>query len=166
MTLAIAEGVLLQACTDTGLSPAALRQPNRHKLVMRTRQSVVYALRKRTAWSYPQIASFVGLRDHTTALHAVGKITDLMGRDSAILAMIEKLMAAPAIMPFTLNESLRGKIARVPGRPRETTAAKKSRCKPKAELRRPRAAKTRPLTRAEMGFERIEIEGGFGLGWL
>jgi hypothetical protein len=166
MTLAIAHGVLMQACADIGLTPAALRARSRHKVVMRPRQCVAYVLRKRTAWSYPQIASFIGLSDHTTALHAANKIADLMERDDEIRATVERLMAAPEVVPFSLERGLRvspkpivKKMTKVP-KVEHPGRRKKIRAVPVS------GRKEGPLTREQMGFVRHELGAGLGQVWL
>jgi len=62
------------------------------------RQIAMYLLREEAKCSYPAIGSHLGGRDHTTAMHACGKITDLIKTDEQLrrdVALIrEKLYAS------------------------------------------------------------------------
>ncbi|MDZ4247742.1 MAG: chromosomal replication initiator protein DnaA [Patescibacteria group bacterium] len=51
-----------------------LKGPKRLKEIVKPRQMVMYLLREESNLSYPKIGRELGGRDHTTAIHAVGKI--------------------------------------------------------------------------------------------
>ena len=59
--------------------------------VVRPRQIAMYLAKTLTLRSLPEIGRKFGGRDHTTVLHAVRKIEDLVGRDSMIADEIESL---------------------------------------------------------------------------
>jgi chromosomal replication initiator protein len=55
----------------------------RSRAVARPRQVAMYLAKQLTSRSLPEIGRRFGNRDHTTVLHAVNKITELMGADPA-----------------------------------------------------------------------------------
>ena len=63
----------------------------RHKDIIVPRHIAFYLCRKLTLLSLPDIARRFGGRDHTTAMHAVAKITHLLERDPGVAAAIEAI---------------------------------------------------------------------------
>lgn len=125
MSLAIAEGILLKMYLETGLSPAAIRSKNRCQHYSRARHIVAYALRKRTAWSYPQIAKYIGRKDHTTALHGFKNIASLINSDVFLSEFVGRILTCDPILPLTLNERIKAaKPGRVFLRPSRTYSGK------------------------------------------
>ena len=59
---------------------------------MTARQIGMYVFRELTDYSYPQIAREFGGRDHTTVMHAVEKITDLMAERRQIYEQVSELI--------------------------------------------------------------------------
>ncbi|MFZ3335664.1 MAG: helix-turn-helix domain-containing protein, partial [Xanthobacteraceae bacterium] len=59
--------------------------------VVRPRQVAMYLAKVLTLRSLPEIGRRFGGRDHTTVLHAVRKIENLAGNDSAFAEEIEGL---------------------------------------------------------------------------
>ena len=53
----------------------------RSRAVARPRQVAMYLAKQLTSRSLPEIGRRFGNRDHTTVLHAVNKITELMAED-------------------------------------------------------------------------------------
>lgn len=51
-----------------------LKGPRRQKEIVRPRQMVMFLMREEASLSYPKIGRELGGRDHTTVIHAVGKI--------------------------------------------------------------------------------------------
>ena len=67
--------------------------------VVRPRQIAIYLAKILTLRSLPEIGRRFGGRDHTTILHAVRKIEDLMGKDEAMendVSTLKKLIGCPA----------------------------------------------------------------------
>jgi chromosomal replication initiator protein len=56
------------------ISVEDLKGPKRLKEIVKPRQMVMYLLREESNLSYPKIGRELGGRDHTTVIHAVGKI--------------------------------------------------------------------------------------------
>lgn len=96
-----AEGILIEVCKLTKIAPSVLRSRSRIRKIARARQACAYTLRRRTNWSMPQIARFLGLSDHTTIVHAIRVAADLIERDPAFKRMIIELMWAPPAMPLS-----------------------------------------------------------------
>jgi chromosomal replication initiator protein len=63
----------------------------RHKDVILPRHIAFYLCRKLTLQSLPDIGRRFGGRDHTTAMHAVAKVTGLLEKDPSIAAAIESI---------------------------------------------------------------------------
>lgn len=51
-----------------------LKGPKRQKEIVKPRQMVMFLMREEASLSYPKIGQELGGRDHTTVIHAVGKI--------------------------------------------------------------------------------------------
>jgi chromosomal replication initiator protein len=64
----------------------------RSRSVARPRQVAMWLSKQLTQRSLPEIGRMFGNRDHTTVLHAVGRITELMARDSAFAEDVELLL--------------------------------------------------------------------------
>lgn len=99
--LATAEGILIEACKLTKLSPDMLRSRNRAHAIARPRQACALVIRRRTKWSTTQIAKFLGLMDHTTILHASRKAEDLIEFEPSFRRLVDALMAAEPKMPMS-----------------------------------------------------------------
>jgi chromosomal replication initiator protein len=63
----------------------------RARAVARPRQVAMYLAKQLTARSLPEIGRKFGNRDHTTVMHAVSRITELMTADSAFAEDVELL---------------------------------------------------------------------------
>lgn len=99
MTLAIAEGVMVRLYEVTGLKPQDIRERTRRKNIVRARQAMMFALRRRTLWSTTQIGNFLNLKDHTTVLHGVRKVEHLLKAQDEIMVLVDALMKAAPVMP-------------------------------------------------------------------
>ena len=72
--------VILEATAKTfGFTVEELCGTSRRRPLVTARQIGMYVFREMTDFSYPAIAREFGGRDHTTVIHAVEKITGLMG---------------------------------------------------------------------------------------
>jgi chromosomal replication initiator protein len=63
----------------------------RARAVARPRQVAMYLAKQLTSRSLPEIGRKFGNRDHTTVMHAVSRITELMERDTAFAEDVELL---------------------------------------------------------------------------
>ena len=103
MTRAIAEGIFAEVERATGITAEKIRERNRKRKVVMARQSIMYALRKRTKWSTPQIARFVGLTDHSTVVHGIARIERDRHTNADIAALVMRLMEAEPVAPFSIR---------------------------------------------------------------
>ena len=62
---------------------------SREKRLAFPRQIIMYLLREEMKSSYPSIGNELGGRDHTTAMHAYSKISDMMGGDEKLQKDVE-----------------------------------------------------------------------------
>jgi len=67
-----------------GLKLSELKGPRRHKALARARMIAIYLARELTGESYPALGAAFGGRDHTTMLHAVRRIEDLVAHDPTV----------------------------------------------------------------------------------
>jgi chromosomal replication initiator protein len=73
------------------LKQADLLCERRTRSIARPRQMAMYLAKTLTTRSYPDIGRRFGGRDHTTVLHAVRRIEQLKGEDSALAADVEAI---------------------------------------------------------------------------
>jgi len=90
------------------LKQADLLSERRTRSVARPRQIAMYLCKQHTTRSYPDIGRRFGGRDHTTVLHGVRKIEELMPQDDQIARDVE-----------ALTRKLRGQNPRSPPPPPE-----------------------------------------------
>ena len=74
-----------------GLKQADLLSERRTRAVTRPRQIAMYLCKQLTTRSYPDIGRRFGGRDHTTAIHAVRRIEELMAGDEQMARDVEAL---------------------------------------------------------------------------
>jgi chromosomal replication initiator protein len=88
----ITPDLILETTAATfGLSIDELRGPSRTRPLVTARQICMYLFRELTDYSYPAIGREFGGRDHTTVMHAVEKIRDLMSERRAIYDQVTEL---------------------------------------------------------------------------
>ncbi|WP_061023937.1 DnaA/Hda family protein [Bradyrhizobium sp. CCH5-F6] len=75
-------------------SRADLMSSRRTANIVRPRQVAMYLAKTMTLRSLPEIGRRFGGRDHTTVLHAVRKITEMVDRDAMIAAEVHALKVA------------------------------------------------------------------------
>ena len=73
------------------MKQADLLSERRTRAVARPRQIAMYLCKQHTTRSYPDIGRRFGGRDHTTVLHGVRKIEELMPQDDQIARDVEAL---------------------------------------------------------------------------
>ena len=85
--------VVIEATADMfGLTIDELCGKSRSRPLVTARQVAMYVLREMTDFSYPAIGRAFGDRDHTTVMHAVSKISDLMRERRTIYEQVTELM--------------------------------------------------------------------------
>ena len=83
--------IIKKTCDYYKVRPADLMSPNRARNIVRPRQMAMYLCKKYTTRSLPEIGRRFGGRDHTTILHGVRKIEELMSTDSQFVEDAELL---------------------------------------------------------------------------
>lgn len=63
----------------------------RKKEVVLPRQVAMFLLREELHYSFPQIADSLGRKDHTTAIHSINKIADLLQQDASLRSSLQKI---------------------------------------------------------------------------
>jgi len=109
-TMTLAQDVLAPILGDTGPKPITIDHilattsakfgipvdeiigPNRRRQLVTARQVAMYAARDLTDLSYPAIAEEFGGRDHTTIIHAVRKVSDLMAERGQLYEQVTDLI--------------------------------------------------------------------------
>lgn len=85
--------MILDATAETfGFSIEEIKGPNRRRPLVTARQVSMYVFRDLTDFSYPAIAREFGGRDHTTVMHAVEKISNLMKERHQIYNQVTELI--------------------------------------------------------------------------
>jgi chromosomal replication initiation ATPase DnaA len=72
------EDVIGAVCNHFNVSKTDMLSSRRHKAIVMPRQVAMYVARTFTLRSLPEIGRRFGGRDHTTVMHAVGKLTALL----------------------------------------------------------------------------------------
>jgi chromosomal replication initiator protein len=85
------EDIQKLVATHFNVSRADILSSRRTANVVRPRQIAMYLSKAMTLRSLPEIGRRFGGRDHTTVLHAVRKIEDLVGKDAALNQELELL---------------------------------------------------------------------------
>ncbi len=80
-------------CRHFGISHKEIMSSRRMQKVVRPRQIAMYLCREKTTRSTPDIGRMFGGRDHTTVLHAIQKITELMLTDDRLAHDVADLEA-------------------------------------------------------------------------
>jgi chromosomal replication initiator protein len=74
-----------------GLRLGDMSSARRARAVARPRQVAMFLAKELTARSLPEIGRRFGGRDHTTVMHAIARVADLMTRDAAFAEDVERL---------------------------------------------------------------------------
>jgi chromosomal replication initiator protein len=83
--------ILDATAASYGFTVDAICGPSRTRPLVTARQVAMYLVRNLTDYSYPAIARVFGDRDHTTVIHAVGKITTQMKERRQIYEQVTEL---------------------------------------------------------------------------
>jgi chromosomal replication initiator protein len=74
-----------------GVNRSDLLSSRRNRSIVRPRQIGMYLAKSLTSRSLPEIGRRFGGRDHTTVLHAIRKVDELIGADNALREDVEIL---------------------------------------------------------------------------
>lgn len=78
---------------EYGLPDAAIHSPARAKRAVLPRQIACWVIKSKYGYSFDRIGKNIGNRDHTTALWAVTRITDLRAADPGFRDLTDDLLA-------------------------------------------------------------------------
>lgn len=90
------EDIQRKVCEHYGIRLADMHSPRRARPVARPRQLAMYLCKQLTTHSLPEIGRKFGGRDHTTIIHGVRKIEELLAGDPTLRADLESLKKAIA----------------------------------------------------------------------
>ncbi len=80
-----ADAILKLVALQFNIRTTDIRSDKRNKKISVPRQICMYLMRRHLLMSYPEIGKFMGGKDHTTILHGVQRIGDLLRTDPEIL---------------------------------------------------------------------------------
>ncbi len=80
-----------KVCEHFNIRVTDMSSARRARNVARPRQVAMYLAKQLTSRSLPEIGRKFGNRDHTTVIHAIARITELMERDTAFAEDVELL---------------------------------------------------------------------------
>ncbi len=80
-----ADAILKLVALQFGIKTTDIRSDKRTRKLSVPRQICMYLMRRHLLMSYPEIGKFMGGKDHTTILHGVTRIGELMRTDAEIL---------------------------------------------------------------------------------
>lgn len=73
--------ILDEVAAKHRVPPAAIRGPRRYHQFVLARQEAMYRCREEAGKSFPQIAAFLGRKDHTTVLYGVRRHRERLERE-------------------------------------------------------------------------------------
>ena len=85
------EKILKLTCQTFKVSPAALSGKGRTHHLALARQVAMYLLRVEAGLRYTEIGKILGNKDHSTVIHAIKKIEDLLKKDSEIKQSVNEI---------------------------------------------------------------------------
>ena len=85
------EAVLHAVSERFNVSISQLQSKSRTRSLILPRQIAMHLSRKLTNMSLTEIGGFIGGRDHSTVIHADGKITKLLKKDKNLLFVLQKI---------------------------------------------------------------------------
>lgn len=89
--------VLDEICSYYEIPMKLIKGTKRDKPIVQPRQILMYLLKKNTTMTLDEIAAFLGGRDHTTIMHGVEKITNLIETDNIIANDLQQLQTRLSI---------------------------------------------------------------------
>jgi hypothetical protein len=92
-------------CEHYRVTPEAVQGSSRKPDLVWPRQVWAYLARELLKLSTPKIGHYLGGRDHTTAMHAIEKISGLAGTDAGVAAELAVLKAQISRL-FTIRSAL------------------------------------------------------------
>lgn len=88
--------IIKTVCSYYGIKQALIRGQERTDRIAFGRQLIMYLLRKELRLKLEEIAYLLKRKDHTTVIHGVDKITNLMIKDSSIKQEVDRIISSLA----------------------------------------------------------------------
>ncbi len=85
--------IISEVCKFYNLEPEVLRGQGRGKVISQCRQMAMYLTRRMTNLSLSEIGKEFGGRDHTTAMHSIERIEELIKRDPEKAEILKDITA-------------------------------------------------------------------------
>lgn len=86
-----AKSIIEKTAQHFDISVSDITSSKRDKSIVVPRQFAMYLLRSELHLSFPKIATELGRKDHTTAIHSVEKIESLLGHDFVVRQHLQEL---------------------------------------------------------------------------
>lgn len=80
-----------EVCDYFGVSIIDILSDRRSRVIARPRQIIMYLAKEMTFRSLPEIGKAIGGRDHTTIMHGISRIKDLLPCDPELQADLEQI---------------------------------------------------------------------------
>ena len=82
------EDIVSRVCQYYSVKPTQLRGPKRDAGLVRARQVAMYLLKTRLGMTYSEVGNILGGRDHTTIMHGVNKMEELIDNNHSLMGDI------------------------------------------------------------------------------
>jgi chromosomal replication initiator protein len=86
------EDIMKAVCKIFNTRSSDLKTKRKNSAVVLPRQVAMYAMRKLTPLSFPEIGQFFGGKDHSTVIHSIKKIETLITQDYKIKNIVESII--------------------------------------------------------------------------
>jgi chromosomal replication initiator protein len=86
------EDIIKAVCKIFNTRAADLKTKRKNSAIVLPRQVAMYAMRKLTPLSFPEIGHFFGGKDHSTVIHSIKKIESLILQDYKIKNIVETIL--------------------------------------------------------------------------
>lgn len=83
------EEIITKVANAFNVKPSDIKSRKKHKLYALPRQVAMYLARELTQFSYPEIGSAFGGKDHSTVIYAAKKIERRLGADHSFKALVD-----------------------------------------------------------------------------
>lgn len=78
------DDIVKKICGFYNIKPTQMKGPKRDASLVRARQITMYVLKKELGLTFVEIGNMLGGRDHTTVMHGVGKVENLIANKSKV----------------------------------------------------------------------------------
>jgi chromosomal replication initiator protein len=86
------EEIIKAVAKFSNLKPSDLKGKRKSSSIVLPRQIAMYIMRKKTTLSLPEIGQFFGGRDHSTVIHSLNKIENLLLEENKVKETVEDLL--------------------------------------------------------------------------